>query len=330
MQSKKNTGLIGVALFVIIAVVAYVLYSPTDKIVTLQGQVEANELLVSSKVPGRIDNIAVKKGDHIKKGDFVFSLYSPEIDAKLTQAEAGKSAAAAIVEQAQTGARVQQVEAAKEQWNKARVAAELYQKTYVRVNSLYEEGVVPLQKKDESYTQWKAGEYTEKAARQMYEMAKEGARKEQIQAAEAQERMADGAIDEVKAYQSDTKIYSWFDGEVSNVVLFPGEIAPAGFPVVTVVDMSEAYALLTVREDLLSHFKEGTLIKARIPALSDQLIPFKVSHIAVMGDYATWRATDHRQGYDLKTFEVEIRPVEPITDWRAGMSVLVDVDTDSQ
>ncbi|MDW2150204.1 HlyD family efflux transporter periplasmic adaptor subunit, partial [Vibrio sp. 378] len=217
-----------------------------------------------------------------------------------------------------------QIQAAKDQWLKAKAAADLMEKTYNRVNNLYKDGVVAEQKRDEALTQWQASKYTESAAFQMYEMAKEGARSETKVAAAEKARMASGAVAEVEAYAKDTQIYSWFDGEVSQVLLQSGELAPQGFPVVTVIDTEDAWATLNVREDLLKHFTKDTTFNAYLPAL-DKSVEFKVTHVAVMGDFATWRATDAAQGFDLRTFEVEARPTQPEPELRMGMSVVVEL-----
>ncbi|ENI4488103.1 biotin/lipoyl-binding protein [Vibrio fluvialis] len=300
----------------------YQAYQPEP--VRLQGQIESQQYSISSKVPGRIDQVYVRKGDEVKKGQLIFTLHSPEIEAKLEQAIAGQKAAGALAQEAENGAREQQIRAAKDQWLKAKAAAELAEKTYLRVNNLYKDGVVAEQKRDEANTQWQAAKYTESAAFQMYEMAKEGARAETKQAAQEKARMAAGAVAEVEAYAADTKIESWFDGEVSQVLMQSGELAPQGFPVVTVVDREDSWAVLNVREDLLSHFQKGTTFNAYLPALNKSL-EFKVTHVAVMGDFATWRSTDAAQGFDLRTFEVEARPTAPETNLRMGMSVVVEL-----
>ncbi|EPG0609824.1 HlyD family secretion protein [Vibrio fluvialis] len=300
----------------------YQAYQPEP--VRLQGQIESQQYSISSKVPGRIDQVYVRKGDEVKKGQLIFTLHSPEIEAKLEQAIAGQKAAGALAQEAENGAREQQIRAAKDQWMKAKAAAELAEKTYLRVNNLYKDGVVAEQKRDEANTQWQAAKYTESAAFQMYEMAKEGARAETKQAAQEKARMAAGAVAEVEAYAADTKIESWFDGEVSQVLMQSGELAPQGFPVVTVVDREDSWAVLNVREDLLSHFQKGTTFNAYLPALNKSL-EFKVTHVAVMGDFATWRSTDAAQGFDLRTFEVEARPIAPETNLRMGMSVVVEL-----
>ncbi|BCK03274.1 HlyD family secretion protein [Vibrio cholerae] len=298
----------------------YQAYQPEP--VTLQGQIESQQYSISSKVPGRIDQVLVRKGDQVEKGQLIFTLLSPEIDAKLEQAIAGQKAAGALAQEAENGAREQQIQAAKDQWLTAKAAADLAEKTYLRVNNLYNDGVVSEQKRDEAQTQWQAAKYTESAALQMYELAKEGAREETKQAAFEKARMAAGAVAEVEAYAADTKIQSWFDGEVSQVLMHSGELAPQGFPVVTVVDTQDTWAVFNVREDLLKHFTQGVQFTAYLPAL-DKSIEFKVTHVAVMGDFATWRSTDATQGFDLRTFEVEARPVTPTEGLRMGMSVVV-------
>lgn len=300
----------------------YQAYQPQP--VRLQGQIQAQQYSISSKVPGRIDQVLVRKGDIVSKSQLIFTLFSPEITAKLEQAIAGQKAAGAMAKEAEKGARTQQIQASKDQWLTAKADAQLMEKTYQRINNLYNDGVVAEQKRDEANTQQQAAKYTENAAFQMYQLMQEGVREETKVAAQQKEIMAAGVVAEVQASAADTKITSWFNGEVSQVLLNSGELAPQGFPVVTIIDTKDAWAVLNVREDLLNNFEKGMRFTAYLPAL-DKRIAFEVSHIAVMGDFATWRSTDATQGFDLRTFEVEARPVESIDNLRMGMSVVVEL-----
>jgi HlyD family secretion protein len=300
----------------------YQAYQPQP--VRLQGQIQAQQYSISSKVSGRIDQVLVRKGDIVNKSQLIFTLFSPEITAKLDQAIAGQKAAGAMAKEAEKGARTQQIQASKDQWLTAKADAQLMEKTYQRINNLYNDGVVAEQKRDEANTQQQAAKYTENAAFQMYQLMQEGVREETKVAAQQREIMAAGVVAEVQASAADTKITSWFNGEVSQVLLNSGELAPQGFPVVTVIDTKDAWAVLNVREDLLNNFEKGMRFTAYLPAL-DKRIVFEVSHIAVMGDFATWRSTDATQGFDLRTFEVEARPVESIENLRMGMSVVVEL-----
>jgi len=297
-------------------------YQPTPE--RLQGQIEAQQYSVSSKVAGRIDKILVHKGDTVKRGQLIFALVSPELEAKLAQAKAGRDAAEAVAEQADKGARSQQIEAARDQWQQARTAVELLEKTFKRLDSLYRDGVLAEQKRDEAFAQLQAARHAADAARQIYLMTEEGSRKEEKAAAAGKVRMAAGAVAEVEAYTADTRIASWNDGEVSQVLLQIGELAPQGFPVVTILDMQDIWAVFHIREDRLQEFAKGTEFRVNIPALGKQAHLFRVSHVAPMGDFAIWRATQADKGFDMRSFEIEARPLKPIEGLRVGMSVLVE------
>ena len=320
---RANRILALLVLLALVVVLGYgikLAYSPKPQV--LQGQIEAREYHVSSKVAGRIEQVMVRRGDTVKEGDLMFSISSPELDAKLMQAQGGRDAALALKNEADAGARKQQVMAAKEQWQKAKAGAELAQTTFKRVENLFDEGVLPRQKRDEAYTQWQAAKYTEQAALAMYQMAQEGARKETKAAAAGKAMMAQGAVNEVESVLKDSQMRATHSGEVSDVLLFEGELAPTGFPVVSLIDMQDSWALMQVREDLLKHFKMGETLKLHIPAL-DKDAEFKVSYISPMGNFATWRATEAGHDFDMRTFEVELRPLKSVEGLRAGMSVLL-------
>ena len=301
----------------------YEAYQP--KPLVLQGQIDAQSYTISSKLPGRISDVFVKKGDIVAVGDAIFSLSSPEVDAKLKQAQAAKDAAGAQKNQADNGARKQEIQAAHDQWQKAKAAEALMLTTYNRINTLYEQGVISQQKRDEVYTQYQAAKYTSNAAHQMASMAKEGARKEIKAAASAQERVYEAKVDEVNVYIKESKQYAFHKGEVSQVLIHSGELAPTGFPVVSLIDIEDSWARFSVREDYLKEFEKGKVFNAKIPALGDKTYEFRVSYIAVMGDYATWRATESGKGFDMKSFEVELRPTKTIKNLRVGMSLLLEL-----
>ena len=291
--------------------------------VRLQGQIEARQYNISSKISGRIDKMLVRKGDLVKRGQLIYTLLSPELDAKLEQAKAVSAAQDALVSEANKGARDQEVEVAKDSWLKASAAVKLAEKTFQRMENLFKDEVIAEQKRDEAFTQLQAAKYTETAAYQMYQMTKEGTRDERKKAVEAKARAAREKITEVEVYTAEAEVESWHDGEVSQVLLQGGEIAPQGFPVVSIIDMRDAWAIFHVTEDRLKDYQQGTEIEVVIPALGQQVYRFQVSHVSVMGDFATWRATDATQGFDMRTFEVEARPLQDIEHLRVGMSALV-------
>jgi HlyD family secretion protein len=284
--------------------------------VVLEGEVEVTEIDVAAKVPGRVEMMVVRLGQTVRQGDLLFTLSSPEVDAKLTQAQSAQAAAAAMHRKAKAGARSQEVHAAWQQFKRAQAAAELATVTLQRIERLLTAGVVPQQRRDEVAAQAKAAVAASDAARAMAKMAEEGAREEDKAAAAALEAQAGGAVAEVR-------IHAPVEGEVAGLLIDAGEIAPAGYPVITVADLSDLWIVLQVREDLLADVGIGTEFTATVPALGDRDVRLKVDYLAALGAFATWRATSASSGFDLKTFEVRARPVHPVVGLRPGMTVLV-------
>ncbi|MBY5993115.1 HlyD family secretion protein [Ferrimonas balearica] len=320
---KKTTLPLAGAAVLLAALSGWAMYQAYQPVpYRLQGQIEARQYHVSSKVPGRVADLQVRRGDPVSAGDLLFSLESPELEARLQQARAGVRAAEAMAAEADAGARTQQIQAARDDWQRALAAANLHQATYERVQALFDDGVVARQKRDEAYAQWQASQYQASAAEALYRMAEEGARTETRQAAEGQADAARGQLAEVQAVLADSQMRAPRSGEIAQVLLQEGELAPQGFPVVTLVDMTDAWALFQVREDRLADFPEGERLMLTIPALA-AAYPFEVVYRAVQGEFATWRATESGADFDMRTFEVELRPEAPIPGLRAGMTVLL-------
>ncbi|MFC4699186.1 HlyD family secretion protein [Glaciecola siphonariae] len=324
MKTKVVLAAVFIALAAFIAVSLYLIAAPTPLV--FQGQVEAREVDVAAKVPGRVSALLVRVGDSVQVGDSLFEMDSPEIDAKMQQASSGRDAAIAVSNKADTGARVEEIEMARFAWDGAKSAAELAEKTRSRLESLYNEGLVSEQKYDEAVTMARASQDAANAAKAQYDMALNGAREEDKAAAAAVVGQAEGVVAEVSAFAEETRLSAPISGEVTEILVDVGELAPTGFPVVTLVDLNDSWVILKVREDHLMHFKKDAQLAATVPALDNENIVLSVFHIAAQADFATWRATRYSSGYDVKTFEVHLRPSKAIEGLRPGMSVLIDVD----
>lgn len=325
MKRSNIYGVVAAAAVILLSVALISWYLTKRSPMLIQGTVECTTYKASSKVPGRIDAMKVAEGDRVEKGQLLYVLSTPELDAKLAQAEAVKSAAAALDAAAVAGARIQQIEAALNMWEKAQAGLELARKTYERVKNLYDQGVVPTQKLDEATANYEAMKATAQAAKAQYDMAADGARKEDKEAAAARVRQAEGAVSEVESYIGDAMVYSPVAGEVSTIVAQQGELVGSGYPVVAILDMSDLWVTFNIKETLLPKIKVGTRMTAYVPAL-DRDVELEVSYIAVQADFATWAATRTQGGFDIRTFAVKARPTGDAGQLRPGMSVLVDWD----
>lgn len=324
-MNKKGILLTVTGVVVLLALVIYsaiIICMPQP--IEVQGEVDATQIRVASKVVGRIDSLPVHKGDAVTKGQLLFVLSSPEINARLDQANAALQGAEAQNSKAITGAEQEDIAAAGNMHLKAQAAYELAQKTNVRIQNLYREGVVPGQKRDESEAQLKAALETANAAKETWMKAQKGTRTEDKASARAMVNRAEGAISEVRSYLNETRITAPLDGEIADIIAEPGELVSAGYPVVTIVDLRDCWVTFNLREDLLASIKTGSEFDARFPALGNKEIRLKVTYIHPLGNFATWNATKTSGDFDMKTFEVQARPVSKVADLRPGMSALVN------
>ncbi|PKP02511.1 MAG: hemolysin secretion protein D [Bacteroidetes bacterium HGW-Bacteroidetes-9] len=328
--NKRHSGLLIAFLtlllvIALVSIVGWIVIKPAPLI--LQGQAEANEVRVSGKVPGRIEKFMATEGMKVLKGDTLVYINSPELDAKLVQANSAEDDASAQNQKAIKGARAEQIAGAFEMWQKAEVGVKLAEKTYNRVQNMFNDGVVPAQKRDEAEANLEAAKATSKAAKSQYDMAVNGAEKEDKMAANALVNRAKGAVSEVESYLLETTLISPIDGEVSDVFPKQGELVGSGAPIMNIVDLNDIWVVFNIREDQLPKVKMGTEMEASVPALGNKLVKLKVNYIKAMASYATFKATKTNGGFDVKTFEVRARPASKVDGLRPGMSLMVDYET---
>ena len=308
------------AVVVIVGVIGFFAFTRDPEVI--QGQIEVSEYRVSSKVPGRVLEIRVKEGDYVKVGDTLAILDAPEVRAKMEQARSAENAASAQDEMARNGARQEQIQGAFQLMQQAKAGLEIAEKSYQRVQRLFDEGVMSAQKRDEAYAQYKALEAQFKAAESQYQMARNGARREEKMAAAAMVGRAKGAVNEVTSYINETVQIAQMAGEVMDIYPKQGELIGTGSPIMTIAVMDDMWGTFNVREDQLNGLAMDKTFTAFVPAFNKE-IQLKVYYMKDMGSYATWKATKSNGQYDLKTFEVKARPVEKMEGLRPGMSLVL-------
>ena len=294
-----------VAVVIIVALIGFLALGREPDV--KQGQVEVSEYRVSSKVPGRILEIRVKEGDYVKVGDTLAILDAPDVRAKMEQARSAENAAAALELKAQNGARKEQIQGAFSVLQQAKAGYEIAEKSYNRIQRLFDEGVVSAQKRDEVYANYKAMEAQMKAAQSQYDMAVNGARMEDKMAAAAQVGRARGAVNEVNSYIHETVQVAQMEGEVADIYPKVGELVGTGSPIMSIAVMEDMWGTFNIREDQLNGMKVGSEFTAFVPAFNKDV----------------WKATKANGQYDLKTFEVKARPVEKLEGLRPGMSLII-------
>ena len=325
-QDRNESRVVMISLVLVIVIVAvialiglFLLKKPAE---IIEGQAEATSVRVSGKLPGRVTEIFVKEGDMVHKGDTLIHIHSSLAEAKLLQATEMKKAAAAQNLKIDRGTRRQIVQGARDLVAQAAAAREIAQKTYDRMQNLYNEGVISAQKRDEAKAAFDAAVAGEKAAQSQLNLAIEGAQPEDKVSAEAMVGVAQGGIDEVDALLEDQYLVAPCDGQIDQIYPEPGELVSLGTPLMNLLKVSDKWVTFNVREELLPEFKLGSKIKVMIPAMNKQDAEMEVYYVRDMGSYATWRATKSTGEWDSRTFEIKARPTKPLNDLRPGMTVV--------
>lgn len=304
----------------IVAIIGFFTLGKTDEVI--QGEVEVGEYRVSCKLPARVVEIRVKEGDFVHKGDTLAILEIPEMNAQEKVAQSTEAATQALSNLTEEGARREAIQSAQQLVVQAKAATDVAKKTYDRIQNLFSEGVMSQQKRDEAKAAWEVALAHENAMKSQYEMAKNGARTEEKKAAQSQANAAKHAVDVVRSVLKETVQVAAVDGEVSDIYPKEGELVGMGSPILSISMMKDMWGTFNVREDQLNGLKVGDTFTAFSPAFNKEL-KLKVFEIKDEGSYAVWKATKSNGQYDLKTFEVKARPINPFDGLRPGMSLIV-------
>ena len=314
---------IGLVAIVVISLIGILTMSRSH--VVLQGQIEATEIRISGKLPGRVDTFFVAEGQSVKRGDTLVGISSPEAWAKLQQANAMENVAKFQNEKIDEGTRLQIIRTAEELWNKSKTDLQLATTTYQRIRALYKDSVVSAQRYDEAEALYKVAIAAERAAHQQYLLAKAGAQKQDKESARSLVDAAQGTVSEVQSVLQDAWLTAPANGEIATIYVQCGELVGTGTPIMNLVVLQDCHVVLNVREDYLSYFEMGQAFVGKVPALGNQEVVFQVNYISPLGSFATWKSTDN-SSYDMRTFEIHALPVETVKGLRPGMSVLVEMD----
>lgn len=321
--TKRDKGIILAVVIVtlVIAAVAlcgFLFIKPEPD--TIQGMADATEIRISGKLPGRVERLFVQEGDYVHKGDTLVQIHSSLVDARKSQAEAMEQVARAGNEKVDAGTRVQIINSARDVWSQAQAARDIAEKTYNRMENLYSKGVISAQKRDEAKAAYEAAVAGEAAAKSQYELAKEGAQREDKQASAAMLRAAQGSVKEVDAVLEDQYLVAPCDGQITVIYPEVSELVATGAPLMS-LQTADRHAVFNVRETSLRDMQPGYRIRTLIPAL-DKEVDMEIYYVKDMGSYASWQATKATGDYDARTFEVKAKPVEPISGFLPGMSVI--------
>lgn len=328
MKKKAVLSIIFSALVLIGAGVVVIFFLQKEekvKPMIRTGQIEMREIDVASKIPGRIDWIAADEGDAILQGQDLFRLTDRELRAKQGQAQGSVSSAKAQWDMALNGTRPEQIEMAERNLAAAKTQVELAEKTFNRMKHLYDDRLISEQEFDVIRQKYDAAQEVVKVATSQVLMAHNGARSEEIRMAQAQFEKATKALDEAQAYLDESIVRSPLAGIVSKRYMDAGELVSTGYPVLSIIDTTDAWAELNLPEHELAKLRIGSEIDGYVQGLA-KTIKFTVIHFSAMANFANWRAQNEKGTFDVRSFTVKLKPVAAVPSLRPGMTVNFDLN----
>ena len=326
---KDNRKSLSIAFMVLLALVVLITLigqlTGRKQPLTLQGEVEATEIRISGKLLGRIDSFLVREGDAVCQGDTLVVINSPIAEAQYRKTEALHQAAMEENRKADRGTRQQIVASAYQVWQAAKSQSALAQKTYERVQVLYADSVVPRQRYDEAEAAMLSARAAERSAYEQYQLAAEGLQREDLEASRNMVEAAASSVAEMEALLVDARLTAPDDGQIAGIYPKRGELVAPGAPIMTLVTLDDCYVVFNVREDLMPHFRMGKRFMVAVPALARDDVELTVYYISPLGSFATWKSTKEVGSYDMRTFEIRLRPKNPIEGLRPGMTAIIEL-----
>lgn len=258
------------------------------------------------------------------------------------------------------GARPQEIAQAEQAVQAAQATYDTAKKTSARIQALAKEGVVAQQKADEMEMVYKSAQAQLSAAESRLSLVKEGARSEEIAAGQAQVRQADagvnaareavrlaedgrtmvairekdvaaahqkvaagqGAVNEVAAYQRETRISSPINGRVTQRMSRAGEIIAPGYAILSITRVDSYWVDVYVDEDKCAGHQVGEKVMVEIPA-AGKSVSGTVSQLLAAADFATKRATNEKGSYDIRAVQMRITLDDTVRELASGLTARV-------
>jgi len=349
-MSARNRFFMLLGIIFLIAATYYYFSTDHSKDLVLVGTVDANQVIASAQVEGRIQKLLVDEGTPVKAGDLIAVLDPSELQAQEAAATAAIASLQQKVEEMQHTERSTsgsttsdvanadaKVSSAKAQLLQAQASLERIESDSRRTIELAKAGIDSDQERVQAETNLRAAQATVQAQQDLVTAAQAD-----LKAAIARTYQASAAKSTVAATQADlknaiaqknqaavrlgyTNVYAPVTGTVSVRAARQGEVVNIGAPIVTIVDLTDTWARAAIPETYADHIGYGDTLRVRLPG--GTITSGKVFFKGVEGDFATQRDVS-RMKRDIKTIVLKVRLDNPKGAYVPGMTAEVLVTPD--
>ncbi|WP_322970505.1 HlyD family secretion protein [Faecalibacter sp. LW9] len=275
-----------------------------------QGKIERDQISVVTKIPGKIDQILVNEGDEVKKGQTLFILQLPEVDAKKSQAKGAVNSAEAQYEMAKKGATDNQLKQLRAKVAGLKEQLDYAEKSNHRLKNMLRDSLVPQQNYDEIYAKYQGAKNQYLAAKAELADAENGARVEQQRMALGQKERALGALQEVDVAEAERFIKAPQDMTVETINLKVGELALAGYSIANGILEETTFFRFTIPENKIGQLQKNQIVNLKVPYKNNMVLKGKIVSIKVLNSYANISTAYPDIDQQQSQYEVKVVPVD--------------------
>ncbi len=344
-MSARNRVFLILGLLLVGSLIWYLTTTRRSGDLQLVGTVDANEVVVSSKIPGRIQALTVQEGDSVKAGELIATIESEDLQAAAKAAEAtaasdqwklseaveterqnqGETSSATVSAAAQ--ARAAQATLAQAQANLEHQRADTS-----RTVALAKQGIMSAQSRDEAETSLQAAEAAVNTAKGNLAAAQAALRQAQahelltqvsarsVDESRDAEANAKALADEARVEEGYAQVDSPIDGKVDVWAARQGEVVAAGTPIVTIMDLTQTWVYAPLPETQADSVQLGDSLRVVMP--SGDTMYGKVIAKAAEGDFATQRDVNSMKR-DIRTIQLKLLIPNPGEKFVPGMTAYV-------
>jgi HlyD family secretion protein len=297
--------------------------APTN-LLTLSGNIEAHESLVSFKVSGRVVNLPVDEGMAVKAGDLLARLDNDDYRQQVAMDDATVHQRSRQLTLALAGSRHQDVESAKLAMLDAQADLDQKKKDFARYQALYEKDEITGQTRDQAATNVTRAQDTYDRAQQAYSELVEGTRKEELAVDQASVKQAD----EVMSMSHIRLTYTVLRAPFSGVILVRqaelGEVVSPGTPIITLGDLDHLWVRVYVPETDLGKVKLGQIVNVHTDSFPDNTYPGRVSFISSEAEFTPKSVQTDKERVTL-VYRVKVDLGNPRYELKPGMPADVEI-----
>lgn len=335
MNKKFLIPISGLLIILFIFLIGYIIddgakngLASTGKL-ALSGTIEAKEVDVASKIPGKIVELGIEEGKVVQKGDLLLQVDKKDLEIKRLQAEAAVKGAKAQLDKAVRGARSQQIAQAKAAVEQAEAQVKLLENKYNRLYPLYEAEALPLDQLDEVETKLQVARLQAEQAHEQLGLVLEGAQAEDIMALESQYELAQAKLKEVVALIEDTTVTAPCNGTITMLAVEEGEFVNTGMPIISITDYSDAWVRMDIYETQLAQIKVGGKVTIKSRTYFDKEFSGEVLTINKNPDFAVKKTTDELNDKDIMSYSVKVKILDNQELLLPGMRVDVNIGSEN-